>query len=85
MKLVTLNKITGIFICLYLLVCSVGNYICTSLYYNNCTHIMSYNSPICMVILTIISGLSILYSYIWYIIICSLVIYIFRHFGTLLV
>ena len=85
MKLLTLNKITGIFISLYLLVCFVGNYICTSLYYNNCTSIMSYNSPICMILLTIIGGLSILYSYIWYVIICTLVITIFRHLGTLLV
>lgn len=85
MELLTLNKITGIFVCLYLLICFLGNYICTSLYYNNCTHIMSYNSTICMVLLTIISGLSILYSYIWYVIITSIVIYIFRHLGSLFV
>lgn len=85
MKLLTINKITAIFILVYLIVCFLGNYICSSLYYYNCTHIIAYNSPICMILLAIIGGLSILYSYIWYMIICTLVILVLRHINTMLI
>lgn len=77
-----INKFTLLIITLYLCLCFCGNYIFTTIYYYYCTNIISYNSPICMSTLTSLSSLSILYSYIWYILICTIILAVLRHVNS---
>ena len=52
-----------LFILFYQVSCFLGNYICALLYNEWCVNIWSYNSPICMIILYFLAGISILYTF----------------------
>ena len=75
-------KSSLLFILFYQVSCFLGNYICAMLYNEWCVNIWSYNSPICIMLLYFLAGISILYTYIWYICGCSIFVFITRNILT---
>ena len=76
------SQSTMIFVFIYQLSCYLGNYIFSVLYNDLCVSFWSYNSPLCLLILTCLGGISLLYTYIWYIFACTIFILVIRHISN---